>query len=118
MKAILFEKHGGPEVLQYREVPRPKVHEGEILVEVKACALNHLDIWTRNGMPSVKIPLPHILGCESAGVVREIGQKVKNVKPGDDVLIAPGVSCGKCEYCKKNRDSLCPEFNIMGFRRD
>lgn len=118
MKAIVIDRHGGPEVLQYRDVPKPKITEDEVLVEVKACALNHLDIWIRNGLPGIKIPLPHILGCESAGVVSAIGRKVKNVKVGDSVLIAPGISCGRCEFCKKNRDSLCPEFNIMGFRCD
>ncbi len=118
MKAIIFERHGGPEVLQYRDVQKPKISGDEILVEVKACALNHLDIWTRNGLPGIKIPLPHVLGCESAGVVREAGKKVKNVTVGDDVLIAPGISCGRCEFCKENRDSLCSEFNIMGFRCD
>jgi NADPH:quinone reductase-like Zn-dependent oxidoreductase len=118
MKAILFDRHGGADILKYRNVPRPKIHDDEILVQVKACALNHLDIWTRNGLPGIKIPLPHILGCESAGVVREIGKKVKNVKVGEDVLVAPGISCGRCEFCEKNRDSLCPEFNIMGFRCD
>lgn len=118
MKAIIFDKHGGPEILQYRDVPKPKIGDDEVLIEVKACALNHLDIWIRNGMPGIQIPLPHILGCESAGVVQEKGKKVKNVKIGDSVLIAPGVSCGRCEFCKKDRDSLCPDFNIMGFRRD
>lgn len=118
MKAILFDRHGGADVLKYRDVPRPKIHDDEILVQVKACALNRLDIWTRNGLPGIHVPLPHILGCESAGVIQEAGKKVKNVKVGNSVLIAPGVSCGRCEFCKKNKDSLCPEFNIMGFRRD
>src|SRR3989338_8205212 len=112
MKAIILERHGGPEVLQYRYVPKPKISDHEVLVEVKACALNHLDIWIRNGLPGIKIPLPHILGCESAGIVCEAGRKGKNVKVGEDVLIAPGISCGRCEFCKKNRDNLCPEFNI------
>ncbi len=118
MKAIVFDKHGGPEVLQYREVARPTVKEDEVLIAVKACALNHLDIWIRNGLPGIQISLPHILGCESAGVVCEVGRKIKSVKVGDDVLIVPGISCGRCEFCKKNRDSLCPEFNIVGFRTD
>ncbi|MBA2341049.1 MAG: alcohol dehydrogenase catalytic domain-containing protein, partial [Pyrinomonadaceae bacterium] len=74
MKAVVIESHGGPEVLRYTEdapVPRPKADE--VLVEVRACALNHLDVWTRGGLPNVKTPLPLILGNDIAGIVRETG---------------------------------------------
>jgi NADPH:quinone reductase-like Zn-dependent oxidoreductase len=69
MKAVIFKKHGGPDVLEYAEVPKPTIKADEVLVEVKACALNHLDVWTRGGLPGVEIPLPHILGNDVAGVV-------------------------------------------------
>jgi NADPH:quinone reductase-like Zn-dependent oxidoreductase len=76
MKAVAFEKHGGPEVLKYTEVPDPRIKADEVLIEVRACALNHLDVWVRGGMPGIKIPLPHILGNDVAGVVREVGALV------------------------------------------
>ena len=116
MKAIVFDHHGGIEVLKYREIPEPEIRESEVLIQVKACALNHLDIWTRQGLPGIQIPLPHILGCESAGVVEKAGSQVRNVKVGDSVLIAPGVFCGHCEFCRRGRESLCAEFQIMGFQ--
>ena len=76
MKAVIFKQHGGPEVLEYTDVPEPKLRANEVLVEVKACALNHLDIFVRNGLPGIEIPLPHILGNDIAGVVREVGELV------------------------------------------
>lgn len=118
MKAVFFETHGDPDVLEFGERPDPKIFDNEVLVRVKACALNHLDIWTRQGMPGVSIPLPHILGCDSAGVVESIGRSVKHVKPGDPVVIAPGLPCGTCSYCASGWDSMCPEYRIMGFQVD
>ena len=76
MKAAIFRQHGGPEVLEYTDVPEPAIRANEVLVEVKACALNHLDIWARKGLPGIEIPLPHILGNDVAGVVREAGELV------------------------------------------
>ena len=73
MKAVIFSEHGGPEVLQYTEAPDPQIKANEVLVEVRACALNHLDVWVRGGLPGIKIPLPHILGDDVAGVVRAEG---------------------------------------------
>ena len=74
MKAVIFKQHGGPEVLEYADVPDPSIKANEVLVEVKACALNHLDIWARGGLPGIDIPLPHILGNDIAGVVREFAR--------------------------------------------
>ena len=76
MKAVIFSQHGGPEVLKYTEAPDPQIKANEVLVEVRACALNHLDVWVRAGLPGIKIPLPHILGNDVAGVVREVGELV------------------------------------------
>ena len=86
MKAVIFSEHGGPEVLQYTEVADPKIKAEEVLIEVRACALNHLDVWVRGGMPGIKIPLPHILGNDVAGVVRTAGALVTWAKPGDEVM--------------------------------
>ena len=118
MKAVIFEQHGGPEVLKFTEVPDPKIRANEVLVEVRACALNHLDVWVRNGLPGIKIPLPHILGDDIAGVVREAGELVTWVHVGDEVMIQPGVSCGHCAQCLAGRDNLCDDYDIIGYRRD
>jgi NADPH:quinone reductase-like Zn-dependent oxidoreductase len=118
VKAAIFRQHGGPEVLEYADVPEPRIRPNEVLVEVKACALNHLDIFVRGGMPGIEIPLPHILGNDIAGVVREVGELVTWTKPGDEVMVNPGVSCGHCEACLSGQDNLCREYDIMGYRRD
>jgi NADPH:quinone reductase-like Zn-dependent oxidoreductase len=118
MKAVIFNQHGGPEVLEYAEVPDPTIQGNEVLVEVKACALNHLDVWTRGGLPGIKIPLPHILGNDIAGVVREVGALVNWVRPGDEVMVQPGVSCGHCAECLRGRDNFCPDYDMLGYRRD
>ncbi|HEX8888302.1 MAG TPA: zinc-binding dehydrogenase [Pyrinomonadaceae bacterium] len=118
MKAVVFNEHGGPEVLQYTETETPRIKANEVLVEVRACALNHLDVWARKGLPGIKIPLPHILGNDIAGVVRETGELVSWVKADDEVMLQPGVSCGHCLNCLRGQDNLCPEYDILGYRRD
>src|ERR1043165_24984 len=118
MKASIFRRHGGPEVLEYADVPEPHVRANEVLVEVKACALNHLDIFARNGLPGIEIPLPHILGNDVAGIVREVGELVTWVEPGAEVMVQPGISCGHCEACLSGQDNLCREYDIIGYRRN
>jgi NADPH:quinone reductase-like Zn-dependent oxidoreductase len=118
MKAVIFQNHGGPQVLEFTDVPDPKINSHEVLIEVRACALNHLDVWVRTGLPGIKIPLPHILGNDIAGVVREVGGLVSWVKVGDEVMIQPGVSCGHCAECLAGRDNMCDEYDIIGYRRD
>lgn len=118
MKAVIFNQHGGPEVLQYTDVPDPKPKANEVLVDVRASALNHLDVWVRGGLPGIQIPLPHILGNDIAGVVREVGELVTWVNVGDEVMLQPGISCGHCFECLAGRDNLCPEYDILGYRRD
>ncbi|HEV2914681.1 MAG TPA: zinc-binding dehydrogenase [Pyrinomonadaceae bacterium] len=118
MRAVVFKKHGGPEVLEYTEVAEPSIKANEVLVEVRACALNHLDVWARGGLPGIEIPLPHILGNDIAGVVREAGSLVNWVEAGDEVMLQPGVSCGHCIECLSGRDNLCAEYDILGYRRD
>lgn len=118
MKAVIFRKHGGPEVLESADVPEPAIRANEVLIEVKACALNHLDVWARGGLPGIEIPLPHILGNDIAGVVREVGGLATWVRPGDEVLVQPGVSCGHCLECLRGRDNFCRDYDILGYRRD
>ncbi|MGH9901365.1 MAG: zinc-binding dehydrogenase [Pyrinomonadaceae bacterium] len=117
MKAVVFHEHGGPEVLRYEDAADPKIKANEVLVEVRACALNHLDVWARGGRPGIDIPLPHILGNDIAGVVREVGGVVDWVRPGDEVMLQPGVSCGHCRECLRGADNLCPQYDILGYRR-
>ncbi len=114
MKAVLFHEHGGPEVLRYEEAPDPRPGPGEALVRVKACALNHLDIWIRQGIPAYTIPMPHISGCDVAGAVEAVGEGVAEWKPGDRVLIAPGQGCGSCPACRSGWDNRCDAFTIYG----
>src|SRR5499427_5315375 len=118
MKAIIFQHHGGPEVLEAVEVADPQIKPNEILLEVRACALNHLDVWVRKGLPGIKIPLPHILGCDVAGLVRHVGELVTWTTPGAEVMLQPGVACGHCSECLAGRDNMCDEYDIIGYRRD
>ena len=118
MKAVMFREHGGPEVLEYTSVPDPEPGADEVLVEVRACALNHLDVFVRSGLPGITIPLPHILGNDVAGVVRRAGELVDWVQPGEEVILQPGVSCGHCAACLAGNDSFCPQYDILGYRRD
>src|SRR5438067_7482164 len=118
MKAVIVRQHGGPEVLEYTDAPEPEIKANEVLVEVRACALNHLDVWARGGLPGIKIPLPHILGNDIAGVVRACGELVTWVQAGDEVMLQPGVSCGHCIECLRGQDNLCAEYDILGYRRD
>jgi NADPH:quinone reductase-like Zn-dependent oxidoreductase len=118
MKAVIFNQHGGPEVLQFAEVAAPTIKANEVLIEVKACALNHLDVWARVGLPGIEIPLPHILGNDIAGVVKEVGNLVSWVRVADEVMLQPGVSCGHCIECLSGRDNLCREYDILGYRRN
>src|SRR5438128_4340955 len=118
MKAVVFNQHGGPEVLEYTDAPDPTIKAVEVLVEVRACELNHLDVWVRGGLPGITIPLPHILGNDVAGIVREAGGLATWIQPGDEVILQPGVSCGHCVKCLRGQDNLCPEYDILGYRRD
>lgn len=114
MKAVRFHEHGCPDVLRYEDADVPKPGGGEVLVRVSACALNHLDIWIRNGSPAYKIPLPHISGCDVSGRVDSWGPGVAGFRKDQRVFLSPGISCGTCEWCKSGQDNLCPEFKIFG----
>ena len=115
MKAVILEEFGGPEKLKFvDDFPKPEIKEDEVLVRVKAVALNHLDIWVRMGALAVRPELPHILGADVSGVVERVGSLVKNVKEGDEVVIAPGLSCGVCAECQSGDDNHCRYYDILG----
>ena len=114
MKAVRFHGHGGPEVLRYEDAPNPVLASGEVLVRVRACALNHLDLWERRGLPRVEIPLPHISGSDVAGEV--VSSSVPYVAPGRRVMLQPGVSCGRCTDCLSGRDNECAQYEVLGYR--
>lgn len=115
MKAVRIHEHGGLEVLQYEDVPEPKPGLGEVLVRVKACALNHLDLWVRQGIPGQKIPLPHILGSDVAGEIAAVGEGCARVKVGERVLLSPGQSCRQCRECVAGRDNFCRQYTLLGY---
>jgi len=96
MKAVVIHEHGGPDKLSYEDVPLPEIGPNDALVQVKAAALNHLDLWVRQGLPTLKLDMPHILGSDAAGVVVDTGSEVRNIRSGDEVLLAPGWGCGAC----------------------
>ena len=118
MKAIVFRRHGGPEVLEYTDVSEPEPRSGEVLVRVRACALNHLDLWVRGGLPNVAIPLPHIPGSDVAGEIARIGAEVTTVRVGQKVVLAPLVSCGKCAACVAGVDNQCRQATNLGYMID
>ncbi len=92
----------------------PTIGVDEVLVQVKACALNHLDIWIRQGSPAYPMPLPHILGSDIAGVVHQIGSQVDGVTVGERIYVSPGVGCGRCEQCLAGRDNMCRSYGLIG----
>jgi len=116
MKAVRIHEFGGPEVLRYEDVPDPQPRKDQVLVRVRACAMNHLDLWVRKGLPGVK--LPHILGSDIAGEIVEIGEYVTGFKTGQRVLIAPMHFCNHCAKCVAGLQNQCPEFTVLGSRVD
>lgn len=116
MKAIRFHQFGGPEVLQYEDVPNPQLRKDQVLIRVKACALNHLDLFIRKGLPGIK--LPHINGSDIAGEVAEVGDYIKDLKIGERVLLAPMTFCGHCVECVSGRQNFCPSFSVLGYAND
>ncbi|RMD94231.1 MAG: alcohol dehydrogenase [Calditrichaeota bacterium] len=114
MQAVVIHEHGDEEKLELSEMPVPEIADDEVLVEVKAVALNHLDIWVRKGWPGLKLSFPHILGSDVAGVIARVSKLVKNVKEGDKVLLAPGWGCGHCQECLAGLDNYCVHYKILG----
>ena len=118
MRAVVIREHGGPEVLRFEEREEPTPGPSQIRVRVRAVGLNHLDLWVRNGVPGHKFPLPIIPGCDVAGVVDALGPGASGVALGDEVVVAPGVSCGRCPACRSGNDALCRSYGILGESQD
>ncbi|MCB0338843.1 MAG: zinc-binding dehydrogenase [Bdellovibrionales bacterium] len=114
MKAIFFEKHGGPEVLKYGDIPKPKVKPGHALIRVEACALNHLDIWVRKGWNGLNLELPHIGGSDVVGEIVELNSKKSQWSVGTRVAVNPGIVTGEDEWTRRGEDSVSPGYRIIG----
>ena len=116
MKAVRFHAHGCPDVLRYEEAAEPVRGPGEALIRVRACALNHLDLWQRRGMERVKIAFPHISGADVAGEV--VSSADGEFVPGRRVMLQPGISCGHCVACLDGRDNECASYDVLGYHSD
>lgn len=116
MKAVRIHEFGGPEVLKYEDIPDIKPRKDQVLVKVKACALNHLDLFIRKGLPGIK--LPHINGSDVSGDIAEVGEYITDLKPGQRVLLAPMTFCGTCEKCTGGIQNFCPQFTVLGYLND
>jgi NADPH:quinone reductase-like Zn-dependent oxidoreductase len=118
MKLARIHQHGGPEALVYEDAPEPTIKANQVLVRVRACALNHLDLFVRAGIPGMKFSMPHILGSDIAGEIAAVGELCERVKPGWRVLLSPGMSCRQCEFCLAGNDNLCRRFTMFGYGVD
>ena len=126
MKAVTFEQHGETDVLKYTDLPEPEISPNEVLIRVKAAAANYNDIWARRGLPGVRVILPHVSGSDASGVVEAVGSEVgagtangfNNIpfKPGDEVMVHPGISCRVCDVCTRGEEFFCRQFKIWGFQ--
>jgi NADPH:quinone reductase-like Zn-dependent oxidoreductase len=116
VKAVRFHTHGGPEVLRYEDAPDPAPGPAEVLVRVRACALNHLDLWERRGIERVTFGMPHISGSDVAGEV--VAAPMGTVPPGSRVMVQPGLSCGRCRACLSGADNFCATYDVLGYNSD
>jgi NADPH:quinone reductase-like Zn-dependent oxidoreductase len=117
MKAAAIGEYGDLDVLQVTEVAEPSPGPGEVVVKVSCAGLNHLDIWVRKGRPGTRLKMPHVLGSDAVGVVAAVGENVESPRVGEQVVIYPGLACGRCEFCLRGEDSLCMSFGIIGLGR-
>jgi NADPH:quinone reductase-like Zn-dependent oxidoreductase len=118
MKALYYDELKGFKGIKVGEFPRPEINGNEVLVRIKAFSLNHLDVWIMEGKYPVKVPLPRIFASDAAGVVEQTGSYVTHVSPGDEVVIYPGLSCGRCARCLAGRDNECRDFSLLGVMTD
>ena len=118
MKAVQLVAHGTPGKFELRDVPDPVPGADEVVVQVKACGLNHLDLWTEEGALPIPINLPRTTGCEIAGVVLRTGPQATSFKPGNRVAVQSNLFCGQCEYCLRGEESMCLNLVMLGVQRD
>ncbi|HTR98016.1 MAG TPA: zinc-binding dehydrogenase [Candidatus Acidoferrales bacterium] len=116
MRAVAFDRTGGPEVLEERTLPDPAPGPGEVLVRVRACGINHLDLWVRAGLPGLEPVLPHVLGSDVAGEIEALGAGVSGLAIGQRTLVNPTLSCGQCAACRRGDDHLCRQYDVIGRR--
>ena len=114
MRAAIFRQHGGPEVVEIADVAKPRPGPDQVVIAVRAAALNHLDLWARRGLPGLELEFPHIGGSDLAGTIAELGEAVEGLEVGTRVLANPSLWCGKCEWCRKGEESLCVSYRIIG----
>jgi NADPH:quinone reductase-like Zn-dependent oxidoreductase len=114
MKAVQFTDHGDRDVIEYGDHEDVDPGRGEVRVEMRAGALNHLDVWTRRGLPGLSLEMPHIPGSDGAGVVDDVGAGVSRFESGDRVALSAGVSCGECEFCRDGDETLCVNYHVIG----
>ncbi len=114
MQAVQITQHGGREGLEYGKQPEPEPGPEEVLVEIEAGGLNHLDVWTRRGLPGVELDLPHVPGSDGAGTARAVGSTVDRFAEGDRVALSAGVSCGRCEFCRAGDPTRCVNYHVIG----
>jgi len=117
MKAVLFHRHGGLEVLEYSDFPTPEPGPGQVLVHLEAASLNGVDLWVREGWPGLKLDYPHIPGADGAGIVAGLGEGVTGWSTGDRVVINANLGCGMCEYCLSGQDNRCRDWELLGETR-
>ena len=114
MRATVFHEFGDSSVLRHESIATPQPGPGQVLVEIHACAINRLDVWVRGGLPNLRVDMPHILGSDVAGVVTATGPGVDSSHVGREVVLNPGLSCGRCRQCLSGWDNLCPDYAILG----
>jgi NADPH:quinone reductase-like Zn-dependent oxidoreductase len=114
MKALVLHQHGTLDDIAYTDVPAPEIAPDDVLLAVKAAALNRLDLWVVEGWPGLRLTFPHIFGSDGAGVIAAVGDQVTGFQVGDRVAVNPTLSCGHCEYCLSGRENLCDNFRIIG----
>ena len=118
MRAVRFHTHGDPDVLQLESAPDPTLTSGRVIVRVRACGLNHLDLFQRRGLDRVVIPLPHISGADVAGEIAAVANDVRGVAVGQRVMLQPGLSCGRCARCLAGQDNYCAQYDVLGYQSD
>ena len=114
MKALLLQAHGNLDCVHYGEIADPEPGPGEVLLQVKAAALNGLDLWVIEGWPALRLQFPHVFGSDGAGVVAAVGERVDGVAVGDRVAVNPSLSCGRCAQCRSGHENRCRQFSVIG----